>query len=346
MEPALLLTIFFLFTALTLYAVFGGADFGGGVLEATLSRYAHLQRKIEDTLAPIWEANHVWLIAVVVICFVGFPLFYTQLLTVLFVPVCLMLLGIILRGAFFTFRKYDPEPAKRRKFYSVLFRASSALTPAMFGFIIAALLQPLPKAGEGPISFADMYIHPWLTWHGLLTAVFVSALFGYTASVFLFGEVQKAEDRAVIRTRIYGFFLATFLLGGAVLLSGAALGLVEWSKALDIKHALIFGAATLAIPVLMYFIRREWTWPMRLVAGFHVACIIGGWFLTHFPVLLRYKDGSVLTFKDAAAPSITIFWLNVGLTIVLAIVAPFLVYLYKVFAAHEAARGPESEAAI
>lgn len=339
------ITIFFLFTALTLYAVFGGADFGGGILEATLRRHPHLQRKIEDTLAPVWEANHVWLIAVAVICFVGFPLFYTQLLTVLFVPASLMLLGIILRGAFFTFRKYDPEPEKRRDFYSVLFRASSAITPAMFGFIVAALLQPLPKPGEPGATFADIYLKPWLTWHGLLTAIFVSVLFGYTASVFLFGEVTNPADRGVIRRRIYGFFIATFIIGGLVLLSGAAMGLVEWSRALDLKHALIFGAATAAIPLLLYFIRREWAWAMRLVAGFHVACIIGGWFLTPFPILLRYRDGTVLTFADAAAPPVTIFWLNLGLTIVLAVVAPFLVYLYKVFAAHEAAKGPESEPA-
>lgn len=330
------ITIFFLFTALTLYAVFGGTDFGGGVLEATLRQHPHLQRKIEDTLAPVWEANHVWLIAVAVICFVGFPLFYTQLLTVLFVPASLMLLGIILRGAFFTFRKYDPEPEKRRDLYGLLFRASSALTPAMFGFIVAALLQPLPKPGATAVPFADLYLKPWMTWHGLLTAIFVNALFGYTASVFLFGEVREAKDRAVIRRRIYGFFAATFLSGGLVLISGAASGLVEWRRALDLKHALIFGAATAAIPALIYFIRREWAWMMRLVAGFHVACIIGGWFLTPFPVLLRYRDGSVLTFEAAAAPPVVMFWLNLGLTIVLLVVAPFLVYLYKLFAASEA----------
>jgi len=123
------LTFVFLLIALSIYILFGGADFGGGLLELVLRGHPHLQKKLQQTLAPVWEANHVWLIAVVVILFVGYPKAYARLSTVLFVPISLALLGIILRGAFFTFRKYDPEPDSWSRYYGWLFRRSSESHP-------------------------------------------------------------------------------------------------------------------------------------------------------------------------------------------------------------------------
>jgi cytochrome d ubiquinol oxidase subunit II len=87
----------FLVVALSIYVLFGGADFGGGILEATLPT-AKLRQRLEATLAPVWEANHVWLIAVVVILFVGFPRFYAHGFTRLFVPINLALLAAKVRS--------------------------------------------------------------------------------------------------------------------------------------------------------------------------------------------------------------------------------------------------------
>lgn len=327
------LTGLFLLAALSAYALFGGADFGGGLLEATLSRHRRIQQKIQETLAPVWEANHVWLVAVIVILFVGFPRVYASLMTHLFVPVSVMLLGIILRGAFFTFRKYDPEPDVRRAAYSALFRASSALTPAMFGFIIAALLRPFPTPGAGGADFAALYVKPWLTLHGALCALFVNILFGYVAAVFLLGEVRDPADRAILRGRVYAFFAAMFLAGAIVLAWGAATGIVSWHDELNPVQITAQVVAALGIPLMALFIRRGRDTAARVVAGAQVFAILTGWFATQFPTFLRFDNGTALTLHNAGAPAITLRWLNIGLAVVLAVVVPFLIYLYRVFSA-------------
>ena len=217
----MVITFAFLIIVIAIYALFGGADFGGGLLEATLGRHPELQKKLQATLSPVWEANHVWLIAVIVILFVGFPKVYTTLCTTLYLPLSLALLGILLRGSFFTFRKYDPDPGKNLKVYDWVFRSSSVLTPTFFGFIVAATLAYLPKLSTHPdYGYADLYLRPWFTVMGFLCAIFVNAVFGYLASVFFFGEVEPPEERDVIKRRIRGFFLATFFSGGGCVALG------------------------------------------------------------------------------------------------------------------------------
>lgn len=327
------ITLVFLLVAFSAYALFGGADFGGGILEATLRQYPHLQKKIQDTLAPVWEANHVWLIAVIVILFVGFPVVYAQLCTLLFVPISLSLLGIILRGAFFTFRKYDPEPISRIAFYGFLFKISSALTPMMFGFIVAAMLGEFPPSGSA-LSFYTVYVAPWATFMGVLCALFVFALFAYVAAVFLYGELDNDADRTVIQKRIVQFFVLTFVMGGVVLVYGATQGIVNLYDALTPVQIGVQLIALFCIPMLWFAIKDQRFWRMRFVAGVQTFCILTGWFVTQFPAFIKFSDGQALTIYNSSAPDITLTWLNIGLVVVLLLVVPLLVYLYRVFRLH------------
>jgi cytochrome bd ubiquinol oxidase subunit II len=330
----------FLVVALSLYVLFGGADFGGGILEATLPS-AKLRQRLEATLAPVWEANHVWLIAVVVILFVGFPRFYAHGFTRLFVPINLALLAVLLRGVSFTLRKYDPGPGVLlARLYSTLFRVSSAMAPFCFGMIVAGMLSVHPG---GPTTlptdatFASIYVAPWLNSFGLLCGCFVATLFAYLASVFFFGELADAADREIVWRRTQGFFGATFILGGAVLAMGAATGRVPLSTA---THPVQIGCqfvAAAGIGGLWFARRRESRWGMRLAVGAQVLAILVGWFHEQSPVLLRTTTGP-LTLGDAAAPFVTQLWLAIGLSIVLAMVVPLLVWLYRVF---DSAQGGE-----
>ncbi|PIE90714.1 MAG: hypothetical protein CR997_04685 [Acidobacteria bacterium] len=321
------LTLAFLLIVLVVYVLFGGADFGGGPLEASLTRYPHLRSKLQGKLAPIWEANHVWLIAIVVILFVGFPKFFSALSEYLFVPLSLALCGIVLRGTFFTFRKYDPEPEKSFKLYSFLFRASSTLTPFCFGLIVASFLTVFPDRAEA--SFYDMYVAPWMTIMGLLCGLFVMTMFGFLAAIFFLGELQLEEERKVIEKRAIGFFVGMFITGGFVLAWGGMGGIVDISDASTPMQIALQVIALVCVPIMWKV--RSHVWYLRLVAGVVVATILAGWFATQYPVFMMFTGGSELTVQNSCAPDKTLFLLNVGLVVVLLLVLPPLVYLYKVF---------------
>ena len=119
--------IIILGVSFVLYTILGGADFGAGIIETFAGRKG--ERTISKALAPVWEANHVWLILAVVILFTGFPQVYSSISTALHIPLMLVLLGIIFRGTAFTFRHYDVKQDHTHKYYTLLFKVSSFITP-------------------------------------------------------------------------------------------------------------------------------------------------------------------------------------------------------------------------
>lgn len=326
------LTAAFLLVALGAYVLFGGADFGGGVLEATL-KTPQLKKRLQATLAPVWEANHVWLIAVVVILFVGFPRFYTTALTRLYVPISLALLAILVRGTFFTLRKYDPEPGAFQKLYTALFRLSSFAAPLFFGFILSGLLGTHPGSPtELPtdLGFAAIYVAPWFDLFGLVSGLFIASLFAYAAAVFFYGELREQEDKALVARRIGQLFGSTFLLGGCVLFLGALTGRVELTEALHPLQIVSHAVAALGVVLLYLRLRKDDIWGMRLSVGAQILSILLGWWSAHHPEIFRTEGGS-MTIDDVSAPFVTQLWLVIGLTVVLAMVIPLLVLLYRVF---------------
>jgi cytochrome d ubiquinol oxidase subunit II len=326
------LVAFFLVLALSAYVVFGGADFGGGVLEATLPSRA-LKKKLQAALAPVWEANHVWLIAVLVIAFVGFPRLYSFALTRLYVPVSLALLAILVRGTFFTLRKYDPDPGRSRALYNALFRVSSFAAPFCFGFILSGLLATHPGSPTQiphTLGFYDIYIAPWFGAFGLVSGLFIASLFAYAAAVFFYGERLTDEERALVQRRILQFFALTFVLGGAVLVLGAVSGRVDVAHAFHPVQLLSQLGAAVSVVVLFWALRRGRIWLMRLSVGAQILSILLGWYSAHYPDLM-YTAGGNLTLDSAAAPFVTQLWLVIGLVVVLAAVVPLLVLLYRVF---------------
>ena len=326
------ITLIFLCTSLTAYVLFAGADFGGGILESTLWGHKDLQKRLQATLAPIWEANHVWLIAFIVILFVGFPAAYATLSTMLFVPISMALLGIIFRGSFFTFRKYDPEPKGRLPIYSFLFRTSSIVTPLFFGLMVGSLLQPFPNPQtDGMLGFFELYISPWISPMSILCGLFLLTLFAYLAAVFFYGECETSGDQAIIAKRIYIFFGFCFLTGGSILILGLTSGLVQMEKAWTPFQAVIQILAFLGIPLMGWSLKRHKKWQMRMAAGLQCLCILVGWFSTQFPVFLSFRSGETLTAQNSAAPENTLFWLNIVLSLVLIVVLPPLFYLFKLF---------------
>ena len=124
----------FLWLSICLYIIFGGADFGAGIVELFTRKSNRTKTKnlMYESIAPVWEANHMWLIIAIVILFVGFPEIYTTLSIYLHIPLVLMLLGIIARGTAFTFRHYDAVKDDWQGVYTQIFYYSSLLTPFFF----------------------------------------------------------------------------------------------------------------------------------------------------------------------------------------------------------------------
>src|SRR5436853_3282711 len=127
--------------SLTFYVLMGGADYGGGVwdLLAWGPRTRQQRELIAQALGPVWEANHVWLILVIVILFTGFPPAFAAIATALHIPLTLMLIGIVLRGSAFTFRSYDRREDNVQRRWGRIFAIASLITPILLGLVVGAI---------------------------------------------------------------------------------------------------------------------------------------------------------------------------------------------------------------
>src|SRR6187551_3044439 len=133
----LYVVIVFLYLAILMYIILGGADFGAGIIEIFTSKknIKRTRKTLYHAIGPIWEANHMWLIIAIVILFVGFPSIYSLLSTHLHIPLVIMLLGITARGTAFVFRHYDAVRDGMQKVYNRVFVVSSVVTPLFLGIL-------------------------------------------------------------------------------------------------------------------------------------------------------------------------------------------------------------------
>ena len=175
----------FMFVALIFYAVTGDADYGGGMwdLLATGPRAGAQRSAIERAIGPIWEADHVWLILIVVILFTGFPPAFAAMMTALNIPFTLMLIGIVLRGSAFIFRKYDIKSEEVKQGWSLLFGAASFFTPFIQGAVLGALSTGQIRIVDGRV--VSGFFAGWLTPFALACGLFAVALFAFLAATYL-----------------------------------------------------------------------------------------------------------------------------------------------------------------
>lgn len=322
--------VFFLGVSLFLYVVLGGADFGAGIIELVTGRKS--VKTISKAIAPVWEANHIWIILVIVILFNGFPKVYTSISTYLHIPLLLALIGIIIRGTSFTFRYYDIPEKKIGDYYTRFFRISSILTPFFFGIVLGAIIsERIPASPEG--SFSDVYIFPWFNLFTFSTGIFATVLFGWLASVYLTGEINEDKEISKQYTRTALYFLIMLVgSGGLVFLMAKLTNVRLFERFWESPVSLIsFGLATLLLPVLWFLIKRMNVTFSRIIAGTISLCILLGWFGIQLPVMVFISDGDNLTIWNSVAPKATIKYLVYALTVGIIIIFPALAYLYKVF---------------
>jgi cytochrome d ubiquinol oxidase subunit II len=320
---------FLLALSLNAYALLGGADFGGGVwdLLAGGPRKARQREVIAHAIGPIWEANHVWLILAVVLAFTCFSPVFARIMTVLHIPVSLMLVGIVLRGSAFTFRTYDDEHDGVQRRWGRIFSSASVLTPVLLGVCIGAVASGRVVAPTHG-GFAERFVEPWLTPFALSVGLLALALFALLAAVFLTMETRDPELVEDFRRRALGAGVAVFLASGLVLLlslQGAPLissGLIgsDWAVPLHVAT----GVSAIAVFVTLW--RRRF-YAARIAAGAQVSCILWGWAASQYPYLVPPD----LTIHRAAAPEITLRLTLIALGLGTLVLAPSLLYLFRVF---------------
>ncbi len=326
----LLFILVVLFVALVAYCVAGGADFGVGIVEmlSPTSERRRVRQLSEKAIGPIWEANHVWIVLIIVILFVAFPTVHTQLTTSMHVPLLIMLVGIVLRGTAFTFRYYDlAEDVHSDRLWTWLFRLGSLLVPISFGAIAATLhAETIPSTVT---TVWGSYMAPWLTWYALATGLFVAALFAWTASVFLCSELEAEDDLQAWIRRAHVFGIACAVLGAVASAAAVLEGVLELDELGQPIAAASLLTATAAAGFVARYVGRK-VWPTRIAVSVATASILGGYWGAHFPTAVAL-DGQALSWREAAAPDASLNALSLALVVGLALIGPGLIVLYRVF---------------
>ena len=323
--------IAFLYLSVLLYILFGGADFGAGIIELTSSSKVRVQIRTltYKTIGPIWEANHMWLIIVIVILFVGFPAIYSILSIYLHIPLLLMLFGIIGRGTAFIFRHYDAVKDDMQEVYNFIFTYSSFITPLFLGIIAGSLLAGSinPEAQ----TFSEGYIWSWVNYFSFAVGMFTVSICGFLAAIYLTGETKDEEMKSIFIRKSRLFNIATVVTGGLVFIAAEIEGLKLMRDL--ISHPVTLTAlvgATLSLILLWRFLKLRSKIRIRLTAGFQVTMILFAVSHVYFPDLVLMSNGDNLSLMDAAANKGPIQGLGWALIAGSLFILPALFYLiYK-----------------
>ena len=325
--------LFFLFASLTLYAILGGADFGAGVLELFLGGKGQLRsrRLITHAMAPVWEANHVWLILAVVILFVAFPRAYTAITLYLHLPLMAVLMGIVTRGCAFTFRHYDTIDDRYFLFYSRIFSLSSLWTSFFLGVTAGALM--LGRVDPGAPGFVNAYVTPWANGFCFATGAFTVSLFTLVASAYLVGESDDEALRGIFRRKARIAMIVSVLAGAAAMLVGELQGFSLARMLIGSRGSVMcFIAAT-------YLLWQFWgslsqakgALLTRLVGAALVTLVLLGWFFAQYPYLVRVGDAGLGVHEGA--PEATLRAMLFALLSGSVLIFPAFCYLLRVFKA-------------
>jgi cytochrome d ubiquinol oxidase subunit II len=317
-----------LLVALIVYVLTGGADYGSGVwdLLARGPRAAEQRRLIEKSIGPIWEADHVWLILVVVILLVGFPHAYAMVCTTLHLPILGMLLGIVLRWAGLSFRAYGPGDPRFAHRWDRVFALASTVTPLLLGVTVGALAQ-----GQLRLEPARMedFVDPWFGVFPFAVGCMTLAIFAYLAAVYTTVQAPAgapvAED---FRRHAIGSAIAVGVIAGAVLMLSRNHAPVIWQGLTRRRWTwpLIWATTLLALSALFGLWSRRYELARFCAAG-QIVLILLGWGAAQFPYLIV----PTLTIQEAASDPRTLKLLVGALIFGAVVLIPSFGYLYRLF---------------
>jgi cytochrome d ubiquinol oxidase subunit II len=316
----------------TLYAVFGGADFGAGLwdlLAGDAEKGERPRAQIQRSLTPVWEANHVWLIFILVVLWTAFPEAFAAVMTTLYVPIALAAVGIVLRGAGFAFRKSIVSLQGRRAM-GAAFAISSVLTPFFMGTVVGAIAAGnVPAAGEGD-AFSS-----WIAPLPLLVGALFVASGAYLAAIFLTADAREGEapergggDADGLEAYFARRALIAAVVAGALAVAGIfalhADARYLFDRLTDQALPLVVVSALCGLGVFGLLLRgghRPGARPLSVAA---VVAVIWGWGVAQFPYLLPTS----LKISQSSAPDSTLDAVFIVFAIAVVVVLPALGLLY------------------
>ena len=312
-----------LFLGVTLYAVFGGADFGAGFWDVTAGGATRGRRPralIDHAIGPVWEANHVWLIFCLVVLWTAFPGAFASIMETLYVPLTIAALGIVARGAGFAFGKVS-ETLSQQRLFGLSFACSSLVTPFFLGAVAGGI-----ASGRVPTTTPGDPIGSWVNPTSMLGGVLAVVVCAYLAAVFLVAEARRRQLTGLeryfrVRAVAAGVAAGLVAIVGIWVLDTDAPRLYHRLTGVALPLVVVSAACGLGALVVL---ARGGARIGRPLAAAAVASVIGGWGVAQYPNLL----GTHLTLAAGAAPDATLAVVVGVFLVALVTCVPSLVYLY------------------
>jgi cytochrome bd ubiquinol oxidase subunit II len=313
----------FILAGMAAYTVLAGADFGAGLWTLlTVGPLggrdgARVRDQARHAMGPVWEANHVWLIFVLVVCWTAYPVAFGSITSTLAAPLLIAAFGIILRGAAYALRGVADSSRAAEN----LLGASSVLTPFALGTAVGAIAVgrvPVGNAAGDPVT-------SWLSPAPVLVGALAVVFSGYLAAVYLAADSLRYHepDLAVQfrwRALVAGVVSGGLALAGLFVVRGAGLDLTQGAALALVCVSGVAGLTTLALCWASRFGLA------RLTAALAVAAVVVGWAAAQAP---RFLPGMTVT--QAAAGSSTIVALIIAVACGLVVLVPSLALLYTLF---------------
>jgi len=313
-----------LLLALTAYAVLAGADFGGGVwdLFASGPRRKAQRIAIAAAMGPVWEANHVWLIFLLVGLFTAFPTVFAVLSTALFLPFTIALIGIILRGAAFTFQAHGEEAVGELAPWGFVFGAASIIAPAFLGAALAGVAM-----GAVHSSGAQSVTAGWASWLGADLALLAIALAAYLAATYLMVETENDLPlQADFRRRAFGAAMVSGILAVAGLVLAWRQAPLLWAD-LTGRGLWLLIIALANGPIAAFAVWRGSPRIARVAVAAQMVFVLWAWAVGQWPALVPPD----FTIHGSAAPETTLRALTIIIAAGMVVLAPSLWLLFHVF---------------
>jgi cytochrome d ubiquinol oxidase subunit II len=319
-----------LLLGLTLYALLGGADFGAGVWECnTVLQASEKERAlIYRAIGPVWEANHVWFVFVLVGLHTAFPLAFAAVGRALWLPLLLALVGIVFRGVGFVFRSYTAGAVRHQAVWGVVFAFASTAAPFFLGAACGAIASghlAVTVSGE----YTGDYVTAWLSPLSIFTAFFAVGVCAYLAAVYLTREAAQDNDLSLValwrrRALATGAWMGILAMAGLAMVASDAPLL--WAGFRERAWPLV--GVSIAGGLGSLWALQQWRFTSAILgAGTAVAAVIWGWGVAQYPMLIP----PALTMTAAKGPDAVLRVMLWGMLAGTVLLLPSLIYLFMLF---------------